>query len=78
MANSLIWALYVCYSKGLLFVATFDFKEYKELYLPKNKPYIIDVPKMRFIMIEGKGDPNTSAFYKEAVEVLYSLSYSIK
>lgn len=57
----------------------FDFKkEYKELYLPKSKPSIIDVPAMRFIMVDGKGDPNTSASYKEAVEVLYSLSYSIK
>lgn len=60
-------------------MSVFDFKkEYKELYLPKNKPCIIDVPKMRFIMVDGKGDPNTSASYKEAVEVLYGLSYSIK
>ena len=36
----------------------FDYKkEYKELYLPKSKPVIIDVPTMRFIMIDGKGDP---------------------
>lgn len=60
-------------------MAAFDFKkEYKDLYLPKNKPGIIDVPPMRFIMAKGKGDPNTSASYKEAVEVLYGLSYSIK
>jgi len=60
-------------------MAAFDFKkEYKDLYLPKNQPVIIDVPTMRFIMVEGKGDPNTSASYKEAVEVLYGLSYSIK
>ena len=65
--------------KGLVFMAAFDFKkEYKELYLPKKKPVIVDVPKMRFIMVNGKGDPNTSAFYKEAVEVLYGLSYTIK
>mgnify|MGYP003940479507 CR=1 FL=1 len=57
----------------------FDFKkEYKELYLPKNKPSIIEVPAMRFIMVNGKGDPNTSDFYKTALEVLYGLSYSIK
>jgi len=60
-------------------MSAFDFKkEYKELYQPGNKPNIIDVPKMRFIMVEGKGDPNTSGFYKKAVEVLYGLSYSIK
>ena len=60
-------------------MAAFDFKKaYKELYLPKNKPGIIDVPEMRFIMVDGKGDPNTAASYKEAVELLYGLSYSIK
>jgi hypothetical protein len=65
--------------KGLYLMAAFDFKKaYKELYLPKNKPGIIDVPEMRFIMVDGKGDPNTAASYKEAVELLYGLSYSIK
>jgi hypothetical protein len=78
MANNLIKTSKY-YKKGLLFMAAFDFKkEYKDLYLPKNKPRIIDVPTMRFIMAEGKGAPNTSAFYKEAVEVLYGLSYAIK
>lgn len=62
-----------------MIMAAFDYKkEYKELYLPKEKPCIVDVPAMRFIMVDGKGDPNTSPLYKEAVEVLYSLSYSIK
>lgn len=57
----------------------YDFKkEYKDLYLPKNKPSIVDVPTMRFIMIDGKGDPNTSLSYKNALETLYGLSYSIK
>lgn len=52
-----------------------DFKkEYKELYLP-DKPGLVDVPEMKFIMAEGKGDPNTSAEYTEAVEILYGLSY---
>jgi len=63
----------------LMVLPPFDFKkEFKDLYLPKNKPSIIDVPAMRFIMVNGKGDPNTSAFYKTALEVLYSLTYSIK
>jgi hypothetical protein len=60
-------------------MSAFDFKkEYKDLYQPKNKPSIIDVPAMRFIMVDGKGDPNTAAFYTAAVEVLYGLSYTIK
>lgn len=53
-------------------------KAYKELYLAKTEPSIIKVPRMNFIMVEGKGDPNTSAAYKEAVELLYALSYTIK
>jgi hypothetical protein len=53
-------------------------KEYKDLYLPKAKPTIIDVPEMLFIMVDGKGDPNTSEAYKNAMDILYGLSYSIK
>lgn len=57
----------------------FDFKkEYKDLYLPKAKPSIVDVPEMIFIMVDGRGDPNTSGAYVDALEVLYGLSYSIK
>lgn len=52
-------------------------KEYKELYLPKNKPVLITVPDMNFIMIEGKGDPNGEEF-SLATAALYSLSYAIK
>ncbi|PKM69713.1 MAG: transcriptional regulator, partial [Firmicutes bacterium HGW-Firmicutes-18] len=50
-------------------------KEYKDLYLPKSVPMIIDVPIMKFIMIDGKGDPNDeSGEYAKAVELLYGLS----
>ncbi|MGL6198649.1 MAG: GyrI-like domain-containing protein [Lachnospiraceae bacterium] len=53
-------------------------KEYKDLYMPKTKPMIIDVPEMTFIMVDGKGDPNTCVEYKSAMEILYGLSFSIK
>lgn len=53
-------------------------KEYKDLYQPGRKPTIIDVPEMTFIMVDGKGDPNTSAEYKQAMELLYGLSFTIK
>ena len=57
----------------------FDFKkEYKDLYLPKAHPGVVDVPEMIFIMVDGKGDPNTCEAYKNALELLYGLSYSIK
>lgn len=59
--------------------APFDFKkEYKELYQPKTKPNIADVPEMLFIAVDGSGDPNTSPEYQRAVETLYGLSYAIK
>jgi len=53
-------------------------KEYKDLYMPKNTPSIIEVPKMIFIMVDGKGNPNTSKEYENAMNVLYGLSYTIK
>ena len=53
-------------------------KTEKGLYQPKATPSIVDVPEMAFIAVDGKGDPNTSGEYKEALEALYSLSYSIK
>lgn len=57
----------------------FDFKkEYKDLYMPKTEPSIVTVPEMKFIAVRGKGDPNTSAEYKQAMEILYGLSFTIK
>ena len=52
-------------------------KEYKELYMPKQKPVIVDVPEISFLMIDGKGDPNDDA-YANAVSALYAMSYTIK
>jgi len=52
-------------------------KEYKDLYQPKTKPSIIDVPKMIFIAVDGKGDPNTCDEYKQAMEILYGLPFTI-
>lgn len=53
-------------------------KEYKELYLPKKKSQIIEVPEMTFIQVEGKGNPNTSESYQNALGILYGLSFTIK
>ena len=48
----------------------FDFKkEYKDLYMPKAAPMIIDVPEMLFIAVDGEGDPNTAPAYADAVEL---------
>jgi hypothetical protein len=57
-----------------------DFKkELKQFYSPKNRDWeLIEVPKMNFLMIDGKGDPNTTKEYQEAVEALFSVSYAVK
>lgn len=58
----------------------FDFKkEYKEFYMPKNKPEIVTVPKADYIAVRGKGDPNDEGGeYKAAIAVLYAIAYTIK
>lgn len=54
-------------------------KKFKQLYQPKAEPSIIDVPNMRFIQIDGCGNPNeANGEYQISVETLYSLSYAIK
>ncbi len=53
-------------------------KEYKELYQPKTKPGLVDIPEMIFIAVDGAGDPNTSEEYHRAMEILYGLSFTIK
>ncbi|MEI6580004.1 MAG: GyrI-like domain-containing protein [Eubacteriales bacterium] len=52
-------------------------KTYKDLYSPKQAPAIIAVPNMKFIVIEGKGDPNAEGF-AFATSALYSFSYAVK
>ena len=57
-----------------------DFKkQFKELYAPSAKaPAMVDVPARSYLMVDGKGDPNTSADFQEAVQTLYGVSYTIK
>lgn len=59
---------------------TFDFKkEYREFYMPKNKPEIVSVPAASYIAVRGKGDPNEEdGEYQRAVGVLYALAYTLK
>jgi hypothetical protein len=58
----------------------FDFKkEYKEFYMPKGKPEIVTVPKMNYIAVRGKGNPNEEGGeYKKSIELLYGIAYTIK
>ena len=58
----------------------FDFKkEYKEFYMPKNKPEIVNVPKANYIAVRGKGNPNEEGgAYQQAISVLYAVAYTLK
>ncbi|MBR6623006.1 MAG: GyrI-like domain-containing protein [Ruminococcus sp.] len=58
----------------------FDFKkEFKEYYMPKNKPQIVEIPSMNYIAVRGKGNPNDEGGeYKKAIEVLYAVAYTLK
>lgn len=58
----------------------FDYKkEYKEFYMPKNKPNIIEIPKMNYIAVRGKGNPNEeNSEYKQTIGLLYSIAFTIK
>lgn len=58
----------------------FDYKkEYKEFYMPKNRPEIIDIPVINYIAVRGEGNPNEEdGAYKQAIGVLYAIAYTIK
>lgn len=53
-------------------------KEFKQLYGARPKPSIVEVPDLQYLMVDGKGDPNTSEEYMEAMEALYGASYTLK
>ena len=57
-----------------------DFKkEMRELYNPPAGKFVqVDVPPMQFLMIDGRGNPNTSQTYAEAVTALYAVAYKLK
>ena len=58
----------------------FDYKkEYKEVYVPKMTPTIIEIPNMNYIAVQGCGNPNEEGGeYKKAIELLYKIAYSLK
>lgn len=58
----------------------FDYKkEYKEFYLPKGKPEIVQVPPMNYIAVRGSGNPNEpGGSYQQAMQILYAIAYTLK
>ncbi|MDE5901231.1 MAG: GyrI-like domain-containing protein [Muribaculaceae bacterium] len=58
----------------------FDYKkEYKGLYMPKATPTIVEVPEMKFIAVNGCGNPNEpDGEYQQALSILYPVAYALK
>ena len=58
----------------------FDYKkEYKEFYMPKNKPEIVKIPPMNYVAVRGKGNPNVECGdYQQAISILYAVAYTLK
>ena len=58
----------------------FDYKkEYKEFYMPKNKPEIVKIPPMNYVAVRGKGNPNVEGWdYQKAISILYTVAYTLK
>ncbi|MFC0505339.1 GyrI-like domain-containing protein [Micromonospora costi] len=56
-----------------------DFKKTLDAYQARQGRFrVVDVPDMRYLMIDGHGDPNTSSAFSEAVEALYPVAYKLK
>ena len=56
-----------------------DFKKTLDSYQARAGEFrIVDVPPLQYLMIDGHGDPNSSAEYTDAVEALYPLAYKLK
>ena len=54
-------------------------KQHKALYTASaDKPARVVVPPLPYLMIDGTGDPNTAPAFAEAMQVLYSLAYTMK
>ena len=54
-------------------------KEYKEYYMPKDKPSIVKIPKMNYLAIKGKGNPNDiNGDYQQTISLLYKIAYTLK
>ena len=58
----------------------FDFKkEYRDLYMPKDRPEIVQVPRASYVAVRGAGDPNEAGgAYQQAISVLYAVAYTLK
>jgi hypothetical protein len=57
---------------------TTDFKKTLDAYQAKQHLFrLVDVPTMQYLMVDGRGDPNTSTAFSDAIEALYPVAYKI-
>lgn len=58
----------------------YDFKKtFRPLYLPKEQPSLVEVPRFRYLAVRGSGDPNTEGgAYQQSIAQLYGVAYTIK
>jgi hypothetical protein len=62
-----------------MIMAKLDYKKIlKPLYKPGNDPERVEVPNLNYLMIDGKGNPNTSPIYSDTVSALYKFAYAIR
>ncbi|MGW0178764.1 GyrI-like domain-containing protein [Nocardia sp. NPDC003345] len=56
-----------------------DFKKEIPAYrAPRGRFEVVEVPDLRYLMIDGHGDPNTDPAFGHATEALYPLAYRLK
>lgn len=56
-----------------------DFKKTIDAYRARKGRFdLVEVPDLSYLMIDGHGDPNTSAEFTTAVEALFPLAYTLK
>jgi hypothetical protein len=67
----------LCYTDRMTTILDLK-RELKPFYTAKAQPHWVDVPEMYFLMLDGHGDPNTSAAYAATVQALYALAYTLK
>jgi hypothetical protein len=67
-----------CYAKRKRSKAVDLKKELKQFYAPKTVPSMVDLPPMPYLMVDGRGDPNSAPAFYEAIQSLYRVAYGIR
>lgn len=56
-----------------------DFKRTLDSYRARHGEFrIVDVPALQYLMVDGRGDPNTAQEYADAISSLYPVAYKLK